>query len=203
MEQKHTEARTRGRCSAAGWENIRDTRRRETVDMFAKRWGSLFLPACTWTLDLLDFFVWQRAEPTLFVGRVTAACLSVSVLMFSSGHVFESGIIRSELQWATAWGNWLREVTSAKLPTVTALRRKQLAPPHKWRGEDHLSDCFILWAISSAASWQLCLILANRDLFGWMHVRVWRNAVVKEEENTSIQPGEDPKHKNLSCVWDK
>lgn len=68
MEQKQAEAGTRGRCCAAGWENIRDTRRREAVDMFAKRWGSLFLPACTWTLDLLDFFVWQRAEPTLFAG---------------------------------------------------------------------------------------------------------------------------------------
>lgn len=68
MEQKHTEARTRGRCCDTGWENIRDTWRRETVDMFAKRWGSLFLPACMWTLDLLDFFVWQRAEPALFAG---------------------------------------------------------------------------------------------------------------------------------------
>lgn len=191
MEQKHTEARTRGRCCAAGWENIRDTRRRETVDMFAKRWGSLFLPACTWTLDLLDFFVWQRAEPTLFAGPGDG-CLP---LCFRA-HVFLGACLwEKDNKIRAPVGHSSRKLTSgSNVGEVTHSHRsaKKTASHHLTSGGERA-----IYQIASsygqfhqrrlgtfASFWQIGTCLAG-CMWEWERIQS-----IKKGENTSVHPRE-------------
>lgn len=118
---KGTEGRNAGHCCCSGWEYKTEKKEKELERdfMFANPCEFLYLPACLWTLHLLGICVAEKRVLTLFTMRGDGCLPSVAALFVSSGHVYESQIIRSELRWARAHRNWLYQ--SVMWPTIPTL----------------------------------------------------------------------------------
>lgn len=108
VKYKGTEGGTTGHCCSSGWEYMRKESMKSCICQVA-------CELCTcWVC------VWQRKECWLcLAGRVTVVCPLVVVLLLSSGHVYESQIIRSELSWARAPRNWLYRWLMSAVKSVT------------------------------------------------------------------------------------
>ncbi len=143
VKYKGTEGRTTGHSRGSGWEYMRERetwerqRERGRACMFANQREFLYLPDCLWTLHLLGVCVAGKRVLTLFTRRGDGCLPSVAVLLLSSGHVYESQIIRSELRWTRACRNWLHSLwvmsagTSVMWPTAPT--PSDLAEPQKRR----------------------------------------------------------------------
>lgn len=138
---KGTEGRTTGQCCGSGWEYMRECERerdeREREGELACLPISVNSCICQLACELCTCWVsvWQRKRVlTLFTKRGDGCLPSVALLLLSSGHVYESQIIRSELRWAWARRNWLYDwprstVKSEMWPTVSASLKMNLKEP--------------------------------------------------------------------------
>lgn len=96
----------------------------------------------------------ERSADFVYQARWRLPALRSCVLLLSSGHVYESQIIRSELRWVRAHRNWLYrcldvsgEVSDVTHNSYSASLKSNLTEPQRRRRSLHLGSFVSLWHV--------------------------------------------------------
>lgn len=150
-KHKGTEGRTARHCCCSGWETQRE---RECLYVCQSVWIPVSASLLVNFAPVGYLCGRERSADFVYQARWRLPALRSCVLLLSSGHVYESQIIRSELRWVRAHRNWLYrcldvsgEVSDVTHNSYSASLKSNLTEPQRRRRSLHLGSFVSLWHV--------------------------------------------------------